>query len=188
MHLLIAVSGFPGSGKTSLVSGIAKEKGWAHIHYDEFDGMTSRAPEEVTAWISAGMPLEDLLIADFRSKVLSALEIGPVIVETPLGRLHEAEGLVVDLSIWLDCDYDVALARAFLKEVTSSDWANFAQLQDWAKSYLVAYQNFVAQSLRKQASVVKPLADVVLDASFQPTEIILSAALFEIEQLICKRM
>jgi len=188
MNTLIAVSGFPGSGKTSLVCSIAKEKGWARIHYDDFDGMTSRSPENVLDWIAAGMPLDELFIMDFRSQVLNALEIGSVVVETPLGRLHETEGLPVDLSIWLECEYDVALARAFLKEITSSDWPNIAQLQDWAKGYLAAYPSFVAQTLRKQASVVKPLADVVLDTSFQPSTKILSDALFEINRYISNRV
>jgi len=188
MKTLITVSGFPGSGKTSLVSSIAKEKGWVQIHYDDFDGMTSRSPEEVLDWIAVGMPLEELFIMDFRSQVLKALEIESVIVETPLGRLHETEGLPVDLSIWLECEYDVALARAFLKEISSPDWLNIEQLQDWAKGYLVSYPGFVAQTLRNQASVVKPLADVVLDTSFQPPSKILSSALLEIDRHISNRV
>lgn len=171
-HPLVSISGIPGSGKSLLLSGLQKALGWDVLRYDDFDGMTSQPPEVVQAWVTAGMPVEQVFIPEFRTKVRGMLAVGPVLIETPFGPLHRREGLPVSGSIWLDCAADLALSRAFLKQLSDDGWRSVPDVQAWAAQYLLAYPSFVRGAIDHQISTVSPLCDVVLDAGQSPEKIL----------------
>jgi hypothetical protein len=182
-HPLVSISGIPGSGKSLLLSGLQKTLRWQALRYDDFEGMTAQPPEVVRDWVEAGMPVEQAFSPAFRKSVLDMLATGPVLMETPFGPLHLREGLPVTRSIWLDCPVDLALSRAFLKEISGDGWQSVRDMQGWANAYLRAYPGFVRAAITHQIRTVSPLCDVVLDASQSPGAI-LEGALVVISDMI----
>lgn len=172
---VITVSGCPGSGKTTLSKRLADEFGWTRISFDDYEGMTSRAPEELAEWRKAGMPFDQLFVSDCAVDVINASERSGVVFETPLGRLHQQEGIAVAHSIWIACNLDVALSRVLLKEVSAQDWQDIQELQNWVKGYLEAYNDFVFEAIIRQRDLVHPLADTVLDGHRLPEEVFKTA-------------
>jgi hypothetical protein len=182
-HALVSISGIPGSGKSLLLSGLQKTLRWQVLRFDDFDGLTSQPPDVVRAWVEAGMPVEQAFIPAFRNSVLDMLAAGPVLMETPFGPLHLRENLPVTRSIWLDCPADLALCRAFLKEISGDGWQSVRDMQGWAAAYLTAYPAFVRAAITHQICTVSPLCDVVLDASQSPGAI-LDGALVAMSDMI----
>jgi uridine kinase len=182
-HPLVSISGIPGSGKSLLLSGLQKTLRWQVLRYDDFEGMTAQPPDVVRAWVGAGMPVEQAFIPAFSKSVLDMLTEGHVLMETPFGPLHLREGLPITRSIWLDCPPDLALSRAFLKEISGDGWQSVRDMQGWAAAYLTAYPDFVKAAIDHQIRTVSPLCDVVLDARQSPSEI-LDRALAAISDMI----
>jgi shikimate kinase len=164
MNPVISISGPPGCGKSSVAQMLSAQLGYPLVQYDDYFGLTSAATEMVEDWVLQNMPLETLFIAEFREKIFDLCASGPVIAETPLGPLHSIEGLHVDFSIWLDCDHDIALARALSKIIEHETWPSGQELAVWANGYLQSYLDFVAKAVRHQRKTVMPKCMLILDA------------------------
>lgn len=175
MFPIITVSGVPGSGKTTLSSAIAAHYQWQRIAYDDYEGLTTKPEEIVEQWLLDGMPFDQLFLSDCKNAVLSAAQTSVVIFETPLGRLHEQEGIPVSHAFWLDCKTDTALARSLLKEVRADDWRTISELQNWTTEYLNAYTQFVSLAIEQQQRLVQPLSDTVIDSNW-PTDAVIATA------------
>jgi adenylate kinase family enzyme len=172
MNSVISISGPPGSGKSSVAQAIAKLLCCELVHYDDYPSLTSATTDEIQKWVIEDMPFAALFIADFKDRVMELRISSSVIVETPLGPLHEAEGLHVDFSIWLECDYDIALTRALSKILEQENWSSNDEMREWAHGYLQSYLDFVAQAVRNQRKTVRPKCMLVLDAHAPLGEVI----------------
>lgn len=184
MNSVISISGPPGSGKSSVAQMLAAQLGYALVQYDDFSGLTSATTERVQDWVLDDMPFEALFIAEFRENILELRASGPVIAETPLGPLHRVEGLQIDFSIWLDCDHDIALARALSKIIEQETWRSGEELAVWANGYLQSYLEFVARAVRYQRKTVMPKCMLRLDAN-APLEDVLGHALDAVRDHMC---
>ena len=164
MHPIYSISGYPGSGKSTLCQLIHDNYGFEYISYDDFEGLTSLSLSGLDEWIKSDMPLDALRSGEFTKKIKASALNGPVVIESPLGPLHLDEGITIDVSIWLEVSLDTALLRAMHK-ILMDEWGSVDILQDWFSGYKEAYETFVRRSLLKQRYQVGDKCDIVLDAS-----------------------
>lgn len=174
MFPIVSISGFPGSGKSTLCRHLLSVYDIDYIAYDDFETLTSRDAQELGGWIDAGMPLEALRHSGFSSQVVSSARKRPVLMETPLGPLHDVEGLDTEVSIWLDVDLDIALLRAAHK-IVSEEWSSVSSLQNWFGGYRDAYEAFVRPGLLAQRQQVGEKCSNVLNARLNPNDVFLNA-------------
>src|SRR5688572_21190855 len=124
---VVAVSGYPGSGKTSLVRGLARSlPGAAAIFMDGYERMTRAPIASIARWMQDGADIdafdfpglaEDLAALKHGVAVnerMSATRVHAekyVVFETQFGRAHGDTGQHIDLQVWIDVPFDIALAR-----------------------------------------------------------------------------
>lgn len=182
MISVIAVSGYPGSGKTSLVRGLAKAlPGAVPVFMDSYERMTQRPIEDVARWLAAGADIDAFSFPGLADD-LAALKQGVavddrqgsgrvaaqryVIFETQFGRAHTETGRHIDLQIWVDVPFDIALARnlrAFVAGFAKGrDPGRLADQMAWLEGYLDNYLGTVRQLLEMQLERVGRKADIIV--------------------------
>ncbi|MGF7004730.1 uridine kinase [Aminobacter sp. BE322] len=164
---IVAISGHPGGGKTTLTTALAKRLGVPALYYDDFETMTSRPPDEVRDWIARGSDYDEIGLGPLIDKLLGLAQATPrprlVLLDTLLGRAHRDSGQLVDLLIWIDTPADIALARKISEAAGRAAPAEASQFVGWLRSYLDHYQGFIAATYELQRERVRPGADVILD-------------------------
>lgn len=183
MSHVIAVSGYPGAGKTSLVLGLLEALGdAAPIHMDSYERITSAPIGDIALWLRDGADIdafdfpqlaEDLahlkqglaLEDRFSKRIVSSSQY--VLFETQFGRAHRKTGQHVDLQVWIDVPRDIALARnmkafvaGFLKENQPD---KLPARMRWLESYLGNYLGTVSALLEMQHQRVAASAEIVVD-------------------------
>lgn len=183
MSHVIAVSGYPGAGKTSLVLGLLEALGnAAPIHMDSYERITSAPIGDIARWLREGADIdafdfpqlaEDLLqlkqgrpIEDrFSKRTVSGSKY--VLFETQFGRAHRKTGQHVDLQVWIDVPRDIALARNMKAFITGFLGENQADKlparMRWLESYLGNYLSTVNALLEMQHQRVASSAEIVVD-------------------------
>jgi len=188
MNTVIAVSGPPGSGKSTLVVALADALGnAASIHMDNYEQMTRKPIEEVMRWMDEGAPFEDVPMPGLEEH-LARLKAGDSVVdpatgmtlrparyivfETQFGRAHRGTGRHIDLLVWLDTPADVALARVLKGHTTAAGReagaADCAGRMAWLDGYLENYLKLVARLVSLQRDKVRPAAEIVVDGMRDP--------------------
>ena len=162
LHPILAVCGLPGVGKTSLCAALAQAFGWQVVAYDDHEQMTDRAPDAVMDWVARGAPVAEVPVPGLRAALMAAAARGPVLFDTPMGRLHPETTDLISYAVWLDCPADVALSRKLLQMLRES--SDGAGLAGWLTPYLANYLEFVRPLLVQQVTHVRPLCDLRLDA------------------------
>jgi uridine kinase len=183
MSHVIAVSGYPGAGKTSLVLGLAQALGdAAPIHMDSYERVTRAPIEDIARWLRdgadidafdfpqleedlvhlrQGLPLEDR----YSGNIVTGSRY--VLFETQFGRAHTRTGRHIGLQIWIDVPRDIALARklkaflgGFLRENQPDKLPSRTR---WLEGYLDNYLGTVSALLEMQHQRVAGTADIVVD-------------------------
>jgi uridine kinase len=172
VYPIISVSGFPGSGKSTLCRKISERLDVCYLDYDDFGTLTHASSDVLNDWLEAGMPYKALFSDKFTKRVVEASRASPVIIETPLGPEHGEDGIKVSLSVWLEAELDIALLRALTK-VIDDDWNSVQQLQSWLSNYYTAYQTFVRNSLLRQKRTIGARCDITVEAN-RPIEEVVS--------------
>jgi hypothetical protein len=166
---VIAISGHPGSGKTSLVKMLQAELGVPSIHYDDYETITSQAPEQAKQWIARGANYDEIMLEPLvhRMEQLAAMAVRPrcVLFDTPLGRAHRRSGAVIHTLLWIDTPPDIALARKIGAAAGRArlDPGQAVAYTTWLEKYLTHYTGFIAGTYDMQRERVRPGADIVLD-------------------------
>ncbi|KQQ31331.1 uridine kinase [Methylobacterium sp. Leaf123] len=184
---VLAVSGPPGSGKTTLSHALSERFGGAPVlAYDAYEEITGWPPERVSAWLADGAPLDAVPVPGLTEDLarlrrgepvpdrerggtlrLSRRAARPVIVlDTLLGRAHPGTGAQIDHLVWLDLPLDVALARklrSFTGEARRDPpaAAGFLAALD---AYLGRYETLLHPTYALQRKRVRPAADQILGA------------------------
>jgi uridine kinase len=182
MPSVIAVSGPPGAGKSTLVAGLARAlSGAGAIHMDGYDNMTRLPIETVARWYREGADIDAFDFPQLQAD-LQRLKHGPgkyLLFETQFGRAHRATGRHVDLLIWIDTPLDIALARnvqalagGFLAERSPEQLAGRLR---WLQDYVGNYLGTVRELVGMQAQRVAPAADIVIDGQASPEQMVRAA-------------
>jgi hypothetical protein len=175
---VIALSGPPGAGKSTLAHGLAAHLGGVAVQYDTFEVITRWPPQQVIAWLDAGAPMEAAIAPGLREAIL-ALD-GVIVLETPIGRLCPATGELIDTAIWLECPDDLALARKL--SALARNGSGDAGFADMIAGWLQAYEMFTRRALLMQRERVKPTADSEVSAAFT-ADVVLSRTLIALDAI-----
>lgn len=170
---IVAISGHPGGGKTTLTLALAKRLGVQALHYDDFETMTKRPPAEVRRWIEQGSDYDEIDLARLAEELErhAASDVRLVLVDTLLGRAHRQTGQMIDLLIWIDTPPDIALARKIAEAAARATPGEAAQFVGWLGSYMEHYQSFISGTYELQRQRVRPAADIVLDGRLGAAEL-----------------
>ena len=171
---IIAISGPPGAGKSTVLQPLATALNATAVQYDDFEVITSWPPEKVVAWLDSGAPFEDVIAPGLYDRLVSIS--GPIVLETPFGRCCPQTGPLVTTAVWLECPADLALSRKLsaLTAAGAGDSGFATMLEGW----LAAYRGFTRRALQLQRDRVRPTADFEVradDAAENVVSSILSA-------------
>lgn len=199
---VIAVSGPPGSGKSSLAVALARRLGGAPVvSYDSYEQITGRPAAEVEGWLTTGADIGAIpvpgLVEDLAS--LKSGEAVPdraggrsrramdfVVFDTLIGKAHPPTAGLIDALLWIDLPLDIALARKIRRTIADERGRrgrrDFDGLTEWLDGYLAHYQRFVRKAYLMQRVRVAPGADHVLDGQM-PAETVAERAEAFVRQL-----
>lgn len=169
---VIGISGHPGAGKTTLTCALATYFGVPALFYDDFETITSRPPAEIGAWMMRGSDYDEIDLSPLLVALQEASLARPrfILLDTLLGRAHQATGSQIALSLWLDVPADIALARK-LHEASKSVGREPDRALDfagWIAAYTIQYERFISHTYRIQVEQVRGRADVVLPRASEP--------------------
>ena len=170
---VIAISGHPGGGKSTLTLALAKRLDAPALHYDDFETMTKRPPMQVRRWIEQGSDYDEIELQPLAAALSRHAASGArlVLFDTLLGRAHRQTGQMIDLLIWIDTPPDIALARKIAETAARAAPGEAAQFVGWLGSYMEHYQSFISGTYELQRQRVRPGADIVLDGRQSAAEL-----------------
>jgi shikimate kinase len=178
---VLALSGIPGAGKTTLTQAFRQRFGQIQvIYYDHFQTITQMTHAQVNDWFARGADPNEFDLARLVSELsrqtqpVESAERRPLLLfETPFGRLHRTTGAFIDFLVWVDTPLDVALARATLaflniaqRDRSPAAAGEFIKWQtQYMKNYPVIRPMYVAQR-----EAISTSADLILDGAKPPDE------------------
>ncbi len=170
-HPVIAISGVPGAGKSRASAVLARCLGAVHLPFDDFETLTQLDPDTVQDWLAQGAPVAAMYDPALDAVLDDLSRQGPVVFETPMGRMPPAHDALITLSLWLDVDRDVALCRKLDAALTADHWSGADEMAGWIGGFLQGYQALVRPCLDLQAAKVRARADHVIDGMLPPVAV-----------------
>lgn len=184
MHIVVAVSGPPGAGKTTLIQKLLRRiPGSIAIYSDDYQSYTHKSPEDMRSWMAeSGDPNDfDLsdLVADLRlqkygpsdddaSATADVDSPGVIFFETQFGRRHAETGQFIDCQIWIELPADIALARNIqmvARKILADSADNHTSGLNWIYQFCDNYTGFVRELLVIQKQWISPDAEIVVDGT-----------------------
>lgn len=169
---VLALSGIPGAGKTTLTRLLLKTFSHARaVHHDHFQTITRMSHDDIRSWFARGADPNEFTLTELADELTRQAQIRPddqrrplVIFETPFGRLHRTTGPFIDFLVWLDLPLDVALARATLSFLGRVQPAEAAKFVKWQTQYMLNYPVIRPMYLDQREKIL-PFTDLVLDGN-----------------------
>ena len=170
-HPVIAISGVPGAGKSRASAVLARRMGAVHLPFDDFETLTQLDPATVQQWLASGAPVAAMYDPDLDRVLDDLSRQGPVVFETPMGRMPPAHDALITVSLWLEVDRDVALCRKLDAALQADHWSGADEMAGWIGGFLQGYQALVRPCLDLQAAEVRARADHVIDGMLPPAAV-----------------
>jgi hypothetical protein len=184
-HSVIAISGVPGAGKSRASGVLAQHLGAVHLEFDDFEVLTQLDPVMVLEWLAEGAPVAAMYDPALDAILEDLSRQGPVVFETPMGRMVPAHAPLITSAIWLEVDRDVALCRKLGVALAEEHWPSADEMADWIGAFLNSYHVLVRPCLELQAAGVRAQADHVVDGMQPPA--VVDAHLAQIAQGLMAR-
>ena len=116
--MVIAVNAVSGGGKTTITRELAgKLQNSRAIYFDDYKDIDKNIPD-INSWVENGADYDLLdlqVIADDISKLLKESP-DYIILDYPFGYKHKQIAGFIDLSVYIDTPFDIALARRILRD------------------------------------------------------------------------
>ncbi len=164
MGRVIALSGPPGAGKTTMGRWLTDHLGATRVNYDDYEQMTRRTEAEIADWLGRGAPIAEIPAPGLADAVATARRSNIVVYETPLGKAWAPTREMISLSIWIETPLDLALSRKL--QIMARAWEDkggpVAPCTQWFTGHLRAYEEIIRPSLLVQIERVRSQADVVV--------------------------
>lgn len=184
MPIVIAVSGPPGAGKTTLIQNLLQRiPGSTAIYSDDYQSYTQKSPEEMRSWLAeSGDPndfdLSDLVVElrhqkhgprnDNTSIKVDVDSPKVIFFETQFGRRHVDTGQFIDYQIWIELPADVSLARNIqmvARKMLAGPADSHTSGLAWINHFCENYIDFVRELLVIQQRWLSPDAEIIIDGS-----------------------
>lgn len=179
---VIAVSGIPGAGKSTLIQSVSQAFGSATtLHFDDYGG-TSVFPEDFSTWLASGGDPDEWKTPDMvrnlhklraglsASHPRSGITIEPtpiVILEEPFGRARQEVRAHVDFAAHLRVPLDVVLVRLVRRMLAEDMLCAEAERQGCAQVVENLFRMYLADGWRELMQHTEELAagcaDIILD-------------------------
>jgi uridine kinase len=180
---VVAVTGTPGGGKSTLARAVAAGLGDAvTLHFDRYEGLPDNTgPRNVREWLRGDshpdawqrprfvMDLERLRRGEAITDPRGGARRGPaacVVVDGPFGRVWSPTRALIDLVVCVDLPLEIALARRVLRTVEATQDAE--QLRADLRQGMTSYLNGGRESYARVLAWVRAEAEVVLDGTLPP--------------------
>mgnify|MGYP001557750986 FL=1 len=190
MPYVVGIAGAAGAGKSTLVrEALGMLPDASAIHVDDYQRITLEPVERLSHWLQDGADFDALdipVLGDHLARLkrgesvtepvrLKRIEARKYILfETHFGRAHRETGAHIDLLVWLDTPFDVALARnvrSLLAPMLPGGGVTPGPERIAALSkYLAKYLDAVRPLLEAQISMVSRDADIRLDGALDANE------------------
>lgn len=191
MSSVVAISGPPGSGKTTLIHRLLQHiPDSSAVYIDDYECYTQHSPEQIRTWLTTGADPNDFDLKELadhlgRVKTHAAPSTVPsplgtrsdhlVFFETQFGKRHRQTGTLIDCQIWIDLPLDDSLCRnlrSFLGSIIASPAEQHTAGLRWLETYVESYSDFVRESLVLQKSWIAEKADFIVDGTRDPTAVL----------------
>ena len=190
-HIIIAVSGIAGGGKSAVVRKLVELLGDAvPIHFDDYT-TPETYPNDFNAWSESGYDFNEIKSPRL-AQHLQALQMGEavtspanglplasakyILFEGPLGRANQETGQYIDFLVFIDTPLEVGLPRMILRASARPELAQMTRdkviaqinsITELAESYLMWTRNAYVAQLEQ----VKPGCDLIVDGTQSVEEI-----------------
>jgi uridine kinase len=175
---VVALAGFPGSGKSTLTHRLLARFPQARaVYHDQFQTITHMSEAQVRDWLKRGADPNEFPLTELVAELERQTQIRPddrrrplVFFETPLARMHRTTGAFIDFLIWIDAPLDIALARATLAFLASVKPGEAASFVKWQTQYMLNYPHVRPLYVRQREQIAAS-AELTLDGTKSPDEL-----------------
>lgn len=162
---VIAISAVSGGGKTTVAKALSEQLPNARALY--FDELSLSGPDDIPKWIHEG---GDPHVWDLAPLVGALNELSTespdfIVLDYPFLYGHRQVSELIDQAVFIDTPLDIAMARRVIRDFAGRSMEDVIRdMQHYLSHARPAYLSML--------NTVKPRADLVVDGSLPPSEIV----------------
>jgi uridine kinase len=177
---VISIASISGGGKTTVVAAL-KERltNSILINFDDY-GDEIHLDRDINDWSEAGVDYNEFHTEPIAADIMRLINTpyDYIILDYPFGYLNDCVGKHIELTVYIDTPFDVALARRIIRDYTSRSKESDFGLADVEEVSLAALDKelrfYLSRSRPTYARVPEshiPRSDLVIDGLKTPEEI-----------------